>query len=100
MRPNDVRRLLRVPRQHHRLQSAVSESGSGALRRVRGLPAHRRGPRVSRLAGRVVTKGQTGIRLVAPDTIDDSGKVHSSMPAHVFDVTQTDERTPRAAVAA
>jgi hypothetical protein len=44
-----------------------------------------------------VSKGQKGIRLVAPDTIDDSGKIASIRPVHVFDVTQTQERTQRAA---
>jgi hypothetical protein len=41
-------------------------------------------------------KGQKGIRLVAPDTMDD-GKITSIKPVYVFDVTQTQERTPRAA---
>src|SRR5215213_4428336 len=48
-------------------------------------------------AGRVVAKGQNGICLVAPDTIDDSGKIASIKPVYVFDVTQTNERTTRAA---
>ena len=48
-------------------------------------------------AGRVVAKGQHGIRLVAPDTIDNSGKVCSIKAVYVFDVTQTNERTHRAA---
>ena len=47
-------------------------------------------------AGRVVVKGQKGIRLVAPDTMDD-GKITSIKPVSVFDLTQTQERTPRAA---
>ena len=47
-------------------------------------------------AGRVVVKGQKGFRLVAPDTMD-NGKITSIKPASVFDVTQTNERTPRAA---
>jgi hypothetical protein len=42
-------------------------------------------------------KGQKGIRLVAPDIIDDAGKVRSIKPVFVFDVTQTQERTQRAA---
>jgi hypothetical protein len=36
------------------------------------------------------------IRLVAPDTIDE-GKVRSIKPVYVFDVSQTQERTQRAA---
>jgi hypothetical protein len=48
-------------------------------------------------AGRVVAKGQHGIRLVAPDTVDDGGKVRSIKAVHVFDVSQTQERTQRAA---
>jgi hypothetical protein len=47
-------------------------------------------------AGRVVVKGQKGIRLVAPDTLNDD-KVTSIKHLHVFDVSQTQERTPRAA---
>ena len=50
-------------------------------------------------AGRVVMKGQKGIRIVAPDEID-GGKVTRIKHLHVFDVSQTQERTPRAAVAA
>jgi len=46
--------------------------------------------------GRVVRKGQKGIRIVAPDTIDD-GTVTSIKPVYVFDVAQTQERTPRTA---
>jgi len=46
--------------------------------------------------GRVVVKGEKGIRLVAPDTMDD-GKITSIKPVYVFDVTQTQERTQRAA---
>ena len=42
-------------------------------------------------------KGQKGMRLVAPDTIDDGGTVRSIKPVSVFDVTQTQERTARAA---
>ena len=44
-------------------------------------------------------KGQKGIRIVAPDEID-GGKVTRIKHLHVFDVSQTQERTPRAAVAA
>jgi hypothetical protein len=47
-------------------------------------------------AGRVVVKGQKGIRLVAPDTMD-AGKITSIKAVSVFDVTQTQERTQRAA---
>jgi hypothetical protein len=43
-------------------------------------------------------KGQHGIRLVAPDAMDD-GKITSIKPVSVFDVTQTQERTERAATA-
>jgi hypothetical protein len=46
--------------------------------------------------GRVVCKGQKGIRIVAPDTFDD-GKVTRIKQMHVFDVTQTQERAQRAA---
>ena len=46
--------------------------------------------------GRVVMKGEKGIRLVTPDQIDD-GKVRSIKPVYVFDVSQTQERTQRAA---
>jgi hypothetical protein len=42
-------------------------------------------------------KGEHGIRLVAPDTISDSGKVRSIKPVYVFDLSQTNERTQRAA---
>ena len=48
-------------------------------------------------AGRVVAKGQHGIRLVAPDTIDDGGRVRSIKAVYVFDVSQTQEHTQRAA---
>jgi hypothetical protein len=62
--------------------------------------ARHRGPHVPPLdAGRAVTKGQKGIRLVTPDTIDESGTGGSIKPVYVFDVTQTDERTPRGLVA-
>ena len=47
--------------------------------------------------GCVVMKGQKGIRLVAPDTIDAAGRISSIKPIYVFDVTQTQERTARAA---
>jgi hypothetical protein len=47
--------------------------------------------------GRVVTMGQKGIRLVAPDTIDDSSTVRNITPVSVFDVTQTQELHARAA---
>ena len=46
--------------------------------------------------GRVVMKGQKGIMIVAFDTMDD-GKMTSIKPVYVFDVTQTQECTPRAA---
>jgi hypothetical protein len=46
--------------------------------------------------GRVVVKGQKGIRIVAPDEID-GGKITSIKAVYVFDVTQTQERTHRAA---
>jgi hypothetical protein len=42
-------------------------------------------------------KGQKGIRLVAPDTIDDSDKLRSIKPVSVFDVTQTQALPHRAA---
>lgn len=48
-------------------------------------------------AGRVVMKGQHGIRLVAPETVDDSGKVRSIKPVFVFDLTQTQELARHAA---
>ena len=40
--------------------------------------------------------GQKGISLVATDTMVD-GKIMSIKPTWVFDVTQMQERTPRAA---
>lgn len=46
--------------------------------------------------GRVVLKGQKGIWIVAPAEIAD-GKVTSIKPVCVFDIPQTQERTPRAA---
>src|SRR4051812_21331855 len=47
-------------------------------------------------AGRCVMKRQEGIRIVAPDTIDE-GKVTSIKPVYVFDVTQPQELPRRAA---
>ena len=47
-------------------------------------------------AGRVVRKGQNGIRIVAPDQTDD-GKIVSIKHTHVFDVTQSDALKQRAA---
>jgi hypothetical protein len=48
--------------------------------------------------GRVVCKGQKGIRIVVPDTIDDGNSMdHTIKPVSVFDVTRTHERTPRVA---
>ena len=41
-------------------------------------------------------KGQKGIRLVAPDTMN-GGKITAIKPVYVFDVSQTQERTHRAA---
>ncbi len=41
-------------------------------------------------------KGQKGIRIVAADSVDD-GKVTSIRHMHLFDVSQTQERTQRAA---
>ena len=52
-------------------------------------------------AGRVVRKGQKGIKIVAPVIGgEDGGRVVNIKPAYVFDVSQTDERAPRTAVAA
>ena len=50
-------------------------------------------------AGRVVREGQKGIRIVAPviGGSDGTPKVGNIKPAWVFNVTQTDERTARAA---
>ena len=45
----------------------------------------------------MVTKGQKGIRLVAPDTIDAHGKIASIKPVYVFDVTRTQELPDRRA---
>ena len=43
-------------------------------------------------------KGQKGIKIVAPVMGgEDGGKVVNIKPAYVFDVSQTDERTARAA---
>src|SRR5687768_7767559 len=51
-------------------------------------------------AGRVVRTGQKGVTIVAPVMGgDDGGKVVNIKPEYVFDVTQTDERTPRAPAA-
>ena len=48
----------------------------------------------------MVRKGQKGITIVAPVMGGDgTAKVVTIKPAWVFDVTQTDERTPRAAAA-
>jgi hypothetical protein len=41
-------------------------------------------------------KGQKGIKIVAPDEID-GGKVTHIKHLHVFDLSLTQERTPRAA---
>ena len=52
-------------------------------------------------AGRVGRKSQKGITIVAPVMGGaEGGKVVTITPARVFDVTQTDERTARAAIAA
>ena len=49
-------------------------------------------------AGRAVRKGQNGTTIVATVMCgDDGGKVVNIKPGHVFDVSQTDERTARAA---
>jgi hypothetical protein len=49
-------------------------------------------------AGRVDRKGQKSVKIVAPVMgVDDGAKVVNIMPEHVFNVTQTDERTQRAA---
>jgi len=50
-------------------------------------------------AGRVVRKGEHGIKIVAPvmGNSDGNTKVVTIKPAYVFDVTQTQERTQRAA---
>jgi hypothetical protein len=47
----------------------------------------------------MVRKGQRGITIVAPvmGYSDGAPKVVTLKPAYVFDVTQTDERTQRAA---
>ena len=46
----------------------------------------------------MVHKGQKGITIVAPVMGGEcNARVVSIKPAWVFDVTQTDERTPRAA---
>jgi hypothetical protein len=51
-------------------------------------------------AGRVVRKGQTGIRIVAPSIDADGERLTSIRPVYVFDVTQTDPRTRDEAVMA
>jgi hypothetical protein len=49
-------------------------------------------------AGRFVRKGPKGITIVAPVMgSDDGAKVVTIKPTYVFDVTQTQERTQRAA---
>jgi hypothetical protein len=49
-------------------------------------------------AGRVVRKGQKGIQIIAlVKGGDDGGNVVTIKPAYVFDVTQTQERSARAA---
>lgn len=49
-------------------------------------------------AGRVVRKGQKGIKIIAPVMGgEDGGKVVTIKPAYVFDVSQTDELATRAA---
>ena len=58
---------------HHRTQHRAQHA---SLERVGWL-----------VACRVVMKGQKGIRLVAPDTIDDAGKLRSIKPVYVFDGT-------------
>jgi len=48
--------------------------------------------------GRVVRNGQRGSKIVAPVMGGEgNSKVVTLKPAYVFDVTQTDERTARAA---
>jgi hypothetical protein len=49
--------------------------------------------------GRVVPKGEYTINIIAPvmGNSDGSPKVVNINPAYVFDVSQTDERSPRAA---
>jgi hypothetical protein len=60
-----------------------------------------RGFHAWRNAGRVVRKGQKGITIVAPVMGGDgNAKVVNIKPAWVFDVTQTDALTQRAALAA
>ena len=50
-------------------------------------------------AGRVVRKGQQGIKIAAPVMGGEgNAKVVNIKPAYVFDVTQTDKRTQSAAV--
>jgi hypothetical protein len=50
-------------------------------------------------AGRVVMKGQKGVRIFAPDAVDD-GKISTVKNVYVFDVTQTQELPARAERAA
>ena len=57
-----------------------------------------RGVRAWLKTGRVVRKGQKGIKIVDPVLGDDgNAKVVNIKPAWVFDVTQTDERLKRLA---
>jgi len=53
-------------------------------------------------AGRVVLKGQKGTRIIAPGMGTSEGipKLVNIKPAYVFDVSQTEERTPVVAAAA
>jgi hypothetical protein len=48
-------------------------------------------------AGRVVRKGQKGIRIIAPvmGSADGTPRVVNIRPAYVFDISQTDALTPR-----
>jgi hypothetical protein len=46
--------------------------------------------------GRCVMKAQKGIRIVAPDEVDD-GKVRSIKPVYLFNITQTQVLCARAA---
>ena len=59
---------------------------------LRGFPAWLK-------VGRVVCKGQKGIMIVVPvmGTSDGTPKVVNIKPAYVFDVSQTDKCTQRAA---
>jgi len=49
-------------------------------------------------ASRVVRKGQKGIRI-EPPVLTDGSKVTTIRHTHVFDISQTDERTQRTAAA-